>query len=89
MSTTVRIWIHGIIAALIGGGANSVVGVVSAGWVLPNQVNTGAGLHTALALMGVQFAFGGAISVALYLKQSPVPADWITPKQEDAKPSAS
>lgn len=74
--TSAQIWIHGIIAAFIGGGANAFLGVISTGIVLPNQVNTGNGLHTAFVLMGVQFVLGGAIAVAMFLKQSPVPPGW-------------
>ena len=70
------VWFHGVIAAFIGGGANAVVGVISAGWVMPDKVNTGEGLHTALTLMGVQFLIGAILSVAGYLKQSPVPPGW-------------
>ena len=69
-------WLHGLVAAFIGGGANAVVGVISAGWVIPDKVNTGNGLNTALTLMGVQFVIGAILAVAGYLKQSPVPDKW-------------
>jgi len=76
MTDSSRLWLHGIVAASVGGGSNAVVGVVSAGWVLPDSVNTGAGLHTALTLMGVQFLFGAILAVAAYLQKSPVPSGW-------------
>jgi hypothetical protein len=69
-------WFHGLIAALIAGGANAAAGVIGTSLVLPAQVNTGSGFHTALTLMGVQFAIGAVVGVIFYLKQSPVPAGW-------------
>jgi hypothetical protein len=71
-----KTWLHGLIAAFIGGGANAIVGVISAGWVLPDKVNSGAGLRTALTLMLFQFTFGAILAVAAFLKQSPVPPGW-------------
>lgn len=81
-----KVWFHSLIRAVIGGGANSVIGVVSAGWVLPDKVNTGTGLHTALTLMGVQFVIGAVISVAMFLQKSPVPEGWDgTDRRTDGK----
>jgi len=56
-------WLHGLISAFIGGGANVVATIV-----IDPDVLAG-GLHKAGAL----WVASGVISAALYLKQSPLP----------------
>jgi len=74
--TNVQIWIHGIIAAFIGGGAGAVSAGFASAMVAPGQFNLGGGLAGLLELMGVTFLVSGALSTFAYLKQSPVPAGW-------------
>lgn len=70
-----RMWLRGLIGAVVGGAAN---GVLAMG-IKPEQFNFGDGL-TDLC----KFAVGSAvISAALYLKQSPVPPA----HEEDENPS--
>lgn len=64
MSTT-RIWIEGLVAALIGGAANAVTVIV----VDPLNFNLGEGLGKLLQVVAV----GGLVAVAAFLKQSPIP----------------
>lgn len=73
---TWRMWLHSLIAAVISGGANAAAGVIGTSLVLPQDVNTGAGLHTALTLLGIQFLIGSVLGVIFFLKQSPVPTGW-------------
>jgi len=71
-----KLWLHGLIAAFIGGGAGAVSAGFASAMVAPGQFNLGGGLLGLLKLMGVTFIVSGAIAVAAYLKQSPVPDDW-------------
>lgn len=65
-------WLVGIFAAAIGGAANSVVAML----VDPVAFNFGD-----LPKLGKLAAGGALISLAFYLKQSPVP-----PKEQDEPP---
>lgn len=59
-----RMWLHGLVSAVIGGAANSIVAM----YVAPETFN----LQEMSKLS--QLAFGsGVISAALYLKESPLP----------------
>ena len=58
-------WVHGLLGAAIGGGANSIA--VCA--VKPEDFNLGDGLGA----LGKVFVISSIISAALYLKASPVP----------------
>lgn len=60
-------WGKGLVAAVIGGGANAVTNVI----VAPEVFNMGEGLGKLLAAAGVSALF----AAALYLKQSPLPKD--------------
>ena len=68
-----RVWIKGIAAAAISGGANGVVTGFAAIGIDPNHFNLAAGLHSALAIGGVSAAISAILGVALYLRQSPIP----------------
>ena len=65
MNTT-RVWIEGLVAALIGGAANAVTVIV----VDPLNFNLGDGLGKLLQVVAV----GGLVAAAAFLKQSPIPA---------------
>ncbi len=56
-------WLHGLISAFIGGGANVVATIV----IDPNVLADG------MQKAGALWIASGAISAALYLKQSPLP----------------
>lgn len=65
MST--RVWIEGLVAALIGGAANAVTVIV----VDPLNFNLAEGLPKLLQVVTV----GGIVAAAAFLKQSPIPAE--------------
>lgn len=60
-----RIWIEGLLAALIGGGANAITVIV----VDPLAFNLGEGLPKLLQVVAV----GAIVAAAAFLKQSPIP----------------
>jgi hypothetical protein len=60
-----KIWIEGLLAALIGGGANAVTVIV----VDPLNFNLGEGLPKLLQVVAV----GAIVAAAAFLKQSPIP----------------
>ncbi len=60
-----EIWLKGLFAALIGGGANAVTVAI----VDPEHFN----VHDGLASLAKLVAIGAFISVAGYLKTSPLP----------------
>ena len=67
------LWIYGLVAGLIGGGAGGVVTAISGAVALPQQVNLQAGFHSFLILFYISFAMHGLVSVAFYLQKSPLP----------------
>jgi hypothetical protein len=71
--TDVRIWVKGLAAAGISGGANGIVTGFAAIGIDPNHFNLAAGLRSTLALGGVSAAISAILGVALYLRQSPIP----------------
>lgn len=68
-----EIWIRGIFAAGVSGGANGVVTGFAAIGVDPNHFNFADGFHHTLAIGGVSAAISSILGVALYLRQSPLP----------------
>jgi len=68
-----RIWIKGIAAAAISGGANGVVTGFAAIGIDPNHFNLQAGIAHTLAIGGVSATVSAVLGVALYLRQSPIP----------------
>lgn len=73
MSPTVRLWIQGIISALITGFTTAITTII----VVPEAFNaTPEGIKKTLIVAGVS----AALSVANFLKQSPIPKDDGPPK---------
>jgi hypothetical protein len=69
------VWMKGIAAAAISGGANGIVTGFAAIGIDPSHFNLQAGLHATLAIGGVSAAISAILGVALYLRQSPLPAE--------------
>lgn len=67
MSKNILLWIKGLLAAVIGGVANSVTLII----VNPQDFNLAAGLRNLLTVC----ATSAILAVALYLKQSPLPSE--------------
>ena len=70
-----KVWMKGIAAAAISGGANGIVTGFAAIGIDPRHFNLEAGLHHTLAIGGVSAAISAVLGVALYLRQSPLPAE--------------
>lgn len=70
---SVEIWLHGLVGAFIGGGAGAVSSGFGAVMVDPSHFNLAAGLGHTLKLMLVVALVNGVVTMAAYLKQSPVP----------------
>ena len=68
-----EIWLKGLAAAAISGGANGIVTGFAAIGIDPSHFNLQAGLHHTLSIGGVSAAISAVLGVALYLRQSPVP----------------
>lgn len=65
MNSTTRIWIEGLLAAAIGGGANAItVNLIDP---VNFSVTAHAGKLASVAIVGA------VLSVAAYLKKSPIP----------------
>jgi hypothetical protein len=78
-------WFYGLLAAGIGGGAGAVAAGFAAPVIAPGQFGVGGNPGwNSLKLMGAVFIVSGALSVAFFLKQSPLPARILTvTKTED------
>jgi hypothetical protein len=72
---TWEIWLRGAAAAAISGAANGIVTSFAAIGIDPNHFNLAAGLHHTMAIGGVSAAISAVLGVALYLRQSPLPAE--------------
>lgn len=68
-------WLHGLVAAFIGGGASAVTAGVTAPAIAPGAFNFGAQLLPLLKLSGALFVVNGLIAATAYLKQSPLPPE--------------
>ena len=69
----IRVWMKGIAAAAISGGANGIVTGFAAIGIDPNHFNLQAGLAHTLSIGGISAAISAVLGVALYLRQSPIP----------------
>jgi hypothetical protein len=75
MTNQVRQWIHGLGAAVIGGGASAVTAGVTVSAIRPDTFNFAGQVWPTLELMLALFVVNGAVSAFAYLKQSPLPAE--------------
>jgi len=75
MNSNTKIWLHGLGAALIGGGATSVVSAFGASMIDSAKFNlqSAHGVASTFGLMGITFLCGGILNTMFYLKQSPLP----------------
>ena len=71
----IRVWIKGVAAAGVSGGANGVVTGFAAIGIDPNHFNLSAGMSHTLTIGGASAAISAVLGVALYLRQSPIPGD--------------
>ena len=69
---TKQMWLHGLVAAFVGGSANMVTSGLALMLINPEQFNLGPALvHTLLSVF-VLAAISGLQTAAAYLKQSPL-----------------
>lgn len=64
-------WLYGLIGGAVGGGAGSIVASFTASALAPDRLAIGGGKF--FELMGIVFLAHGAISMAMYLNQNPLP----------------
>lgn len=77
MTKNTSLWLHGLFAALIGGGASAVTSGIVLPAMSPNSYNfSGQLLPLAKVMLGM-FVVNGVIAAFAYLKQSPLPAQTV------------
>jgi hypothetical protein len=64
-----ELWIKGLVAAAIAGGANGVITGLAAVGIDPGHFNLQAGLHSTLCIASASAAMSSLIGVVAYLKQ--------------------
>ena len=76
MSRNTKLWLHGLGAALVGGGSGAVSAVFGVNMIDPKDWNLGTvgGLAHMGLLMVVVFVINGAITAFAWLSKNPVPA---------------
>lgn len=76
MSRNTKLWLHGLGAALVGGGSGAVSAVFGVNMIDPKDWNlsTVGGLAHMGLLMVVVFVINGAITAFAWLSKNPVPA---------------
>lgn len=67
------IWLHGVVAAFLAGGASAASAGISAMVIAPDQFNTGANLGNTLKLIGTSFVISGLLGAFQRLSKSPLP----------------
>jgi len=75
MTHSVEVWIRGLAAALISGGANGIITGFAAIGIAPEHFNLKGGLGDTFQLAGVSALMAGSLGLAYYLKQSPLPPE--------------
>lgn len=77
MKKGTQAWLHGLFAALIGGGASAVTSGIVLPGISPAAFNFGAQLFPLFKAAVAMFTVNGLFSAFLYLKQSPLPAETV------------
>jgi hypothetical protein len=80
-----ELWLKGIVAAAIAGGANGIITGFAAVGIDPSHFNLQAGFRNTMSIAAVSAAMSGIIGVAAYLKQSPLPQDSLRGEQEASR----
>jgi len=81
-----KVWLHGLAAAFIGGGASGFTSGLASMGVDPEHFNIQTGLSHVAKLVAATFLLSGTLMAFAYLKQSPLP-DWdgVTERREKVK----
>jgi hypothetical protein len=72
MSRNLEVWLKGIAAAFIGGGASAVTSAITAPMFAPNDLSYGGHPWRILGMACTTFVISGFFSVMYYLKNSPL-----------------
>jgi len=75
MATQWRAWLHGLIAAVISGGAGGIVNSFAAMGIRPDAFNLTTSIKYTFELAGVSFLICALLGLAFFLKQSPLPPE--------------
>lgn len=75
MNKGTSVWLHGLFAALIGGGASAVTSGIVLPGLSPSAYNFQGQIFPLFKAMAAMFIVNGLFSAFLYLKQSPLPAE--------------
>lgn len=70
-----RPWLRGLITTIITGIAHGCIAGITTSAIVPEKINTGAGLHALLSVMIFTGAASGIISLLTFLLRSPLPDD--------------
>lgn len=73
MRRGLRIWLLGILAALVSGGANGCTSAFAANMIAPDTFNMDGGLTKLMQLVLANVIVGGGLGVAAFLMKSPLP----------------
>ena len=69
------LWLYGLFAGFIGGGAGAFASGVAATWLAPESFGASQHFGHLLALIGITFFLSGLTHFFAYLAQHPLP-DW-------------
>ena len=70
----VELWLKGVIAAAISGGAGGILTGFAAVGIDPQHFNLQSGMHETLRMAAAAALINSIIGVAAYLQESPMPA---------------
>jgi hypothetical protein len=73
----IEIWLKGILAAAISGGAGGVLTGVAAVGIDPQHFNLQAGIGATMCIAAAAALINAVIGVAAYLQKSPLPQDGV------------
>lgn len=71
-----KLWLHGLVAAFVGGAAGALDSALVLVLVAPQDFNLGSGFYRLLLTASVFALLSGFKVAAAYLKKSPVPPGW-------------
>ena len=76
MSTHLKnpwVWLHGLIAAFLAGGASAAAAGIGAMVIAPDKFDAGVNLTNTLKLVGTSFLISGLLGAFQRLSKSPLP----------------
>lgn len=72
------VWLYGLVAAAINGGATSVTAGLTAIGIAPDKFNLGVELGNTLKMVGSVFVISSVLGAISYLSKSPLPQIEVT-----------